>query len=192
MLYNENDAKTAAWLREYPNLIILHTFSKVYGLAGLRIGYGIADPQVIQAFDKVRQPFNVDSLAQVAAVMSLRHPERMQERRTRIDTERTRIAARLDQLGIAYHPSQANFLLVDVTGLGIPGPEVGQALLERGILTRSGYAMDCPGWIRVTIGEVEEGDQFLAAMEELRSAETVMPAPHTVDGLTAEALSPES
>ena len=183
---------TAAWLADYPNLVILHTFSKIYGLAGLRIGYGIADPQVIQALDKVRQPFNVDSLAQVAAVESLRQPERMNERRGRVAAERARLAARLTQMGISHHPSEANFLLVDVTGLAIPGPEAAQALLERGILTRSGYAMDCPGWIRVTIGEVEEGDQFLAAMAELCHGRKEELEPHVVNGLTAEALSPES
>lgn len=183
---------SAAWVPEFPNLVILHTFSKVYGLAGLRIGYGVADPQVVRALDKLRQPFNVHSLAQVAAMTSLQLPERLEERRRRIAAERSRVAAGLRGMGINYHPSQANFLLVDVTGLGIPGPEVAQALLERGVLTRSGYAMDCPGWIRVTMGEVEEGDQFLAAMAELQSAPTVAQAPHTVDGLSAEALSPGS
>ncbi|MBN1632115.1 MAG: histidinol-phosphate transaminase [Thermoleophilia bacterium] len=184
--------ESAAWLKDHPNLVILHTFSKVYGLAGLRVGYGIAHPDVVQALDKIRQPFNVDSLAQVAAVTSLRLPERMEERRRRIAEERDRVAARLGQMGIGYHPSEANFLLVDVTGLGIPGPEAAQALLERGVLTRSGYAMDCPGWIRVTIGEVEEGDQFLSAIAELRTAEGGAQPPHAVDGLSAEALSPES
>jgi len=184
--------ESAAWLKDHPNLVILHTFSKVYGLAGLRVGYGIAHPDVVQALDKIRQPFNVDSLAQVAAVTSLRLPDRMEERRRRIAEERDRVAARLDDMGIGYHPSEANFLLVDVTGLGIPGPEVAQALLERGVLTRSGYAMDCPGWIRVTIGEVEEGDQFLSAIAELRTAGGGVQSPHAVDGLSAEALSPES
>jgi len=184
--------ESAAWLKDHPNLVILHTFSKVYGLAGLRVGYGIAHPDVVQALDKIRQPFNVDSLAQVAAVTSLRLPDRMEERRRRIAEERDRVAARLHDMGIGYHPSEANFLLVDVTGLGIPGPEVAQALLERGVLTRSGYAMDCPGWIRVTIGEVEEGDQFLSAIAELRTAGGGVQSPHAVDGLSAEALSPES
>ena len=73
---------SVAWLAEFPNLVILRTFSKIFGLAGLRVGYGIADPQVVQALDKVRQPFNVDSLAQVAAVESLRLPERIEERQT--------------------------------------------------------------------------------------------------------------
>jgi len=183
---------TAGWLAEHPNLVVLHTFSKIFGLAGLRIGYGMAHPQIVQALDKVRQPFNVDSLAQVAAVESLRHPERLQERRAWIAAEKDRLATSLTALGIACHPSQANFLLVDVTRLGIPGPEVAQALLERGILTRSGYAMDCPGWIRVTIGEVAEGDLFLGAMAELCEAGPGGAATHVVNGLTAEALSPES
>ncbi len=183
---------TSSWLPDHPNLVVLHTFSKIFGLAGLRVGYGLGHPAVIQALDKVRQPFNVDSLAQVAAVESLRHPERLRERQLRVAAERDRLAASLGSLGVRCHPSQANFLLVDVTGLSIPGPEVAQALLERGILTRSGYAMDCPGWIRVTMGEVEENDFFLSAMAELRDTGVRAPSPHVVGGLTAEALSPES
>ena len=72
---------------------------------------------------------------------------------------------------MAYHPSEANFILFDVTRLGIPGTEVAQALLERGVLTRSGYAMECPGWIRVTIGEAGENDMFLEALDELRGSQ---------------------
>jgi histidinol-phosphate aminotransferase len=113
---------SAAWLADYPNLVILHTFSKIYGLAGLRIGYGLAHSQVVQALDKVRQPFNVDSLAQVAALESLRRPQRMSERAVLIAAERSRVAARLGDMGIAHHPSEANFLLVDVTSLPYPVP----------------------------------------------------------------------
>jgi histidinol-phosphate aminotransferase len=184
--------ESTLWLADHPNLVILRTFSKIYGLAGLRIGYGMADPQVVEALDKIRQPFNVDLLAQVAAVTSLRLPDRVEQRRYKVAAERTRIGLRLQEMGIAFHPSEANFLLVDVTQLGIPGPEAAQALLERGILTRSGYAMDCPGWIRVTIGEAEEGDQFLAALDELRQTKTEAVTPHLVNGLSAESLSPES
>ncbi len=183
---------SAAWLADHPNLVILHTFSKIYGLAGLRLGYGLADPRIVQALDKVRQPFNVDSLAEVAGAESLRRPERMRARHTRVATERQRLAARLAEMDIICHPSEANFLLVDVTKLGLPGHEVPQALLERGVLTRSGYAMDCAGWIRVTVGEVDDGDLFLAAMAELQQRREHEPAPRVVDGLTAEALSPES
>jgi histidinol-phosphate aminotransferase len=187
----DRQVDSVAWLGEFPNLIILRTFSKIFGLAGLRVGYGIADPQVVRALDKVRQPFNVDSLAQVAAATSLRLPERIAERQRMVAGERTRIEERLRALGVVYHPSEGNFILFDVTRLGIPGPEVAQALLEKGVLTRSGYAMECPGWIRVTIGEAGENDMFLEALAELRGSHET-PPPHTEDDLSAEALSPES
>jgi histidinol-phosphate aminotransferase len=182
---------SVGWLDEFPNLVILRTFSKIFGLAGLRVGYGIADPEVVQALDKVRQPFNVDSLAQVAASASVRLPARVEERRQMVAAERGRIEKRLDDLGVAYHPSEANFILFDVTRLGIEGPEVAQALLEKGVLTRSGYAMECPGWIRVTIGEAEENDMFLEVLAELRGLQAT-PARHDMDDFSAEALSPES
>jgi histidinol-phosphate aminotransferase len=184
--------ETARWVEALPNLVVLRTFSKIYGLAGLRIGYAIADPSLIRALDKIRQPFNVDSLAQVAATESLRHPERVEGRREVISSERQRLTTLLDELGIQCHAGEANFLLVDVTGLGVPGPEVGQALLTRGILTRSGYAMGCPGWIRVTIGEAEEGDRFVSAMRELRAGKAHLDAQVMDAALDAGSLSPES
>ena len=169
---------SVGWLGEHPNLVILHTFSKIYGLAGLRMGYGIADPQVVAGPGQdppalQRRLTGADRRPHSAAAC------RAASRRGGVGSpKRGRVwRARLDEMGIAYHPSEANFLLVDVTKLGIPGPEVAQALLERGVLTRSGYAMDCPGWIRVTIGEVEEGDQFLSAMAEVALREGA-PEPH--------------
>jgi histidinol-phosphate aminotransferase len=184
--------ETARWVDRFPNLVVLRTFSKIYGLAGLRIGYAIANPEVIGALDKVRQPFNVDSLAQVAAVESLRHPDRVAERRDAIAGERQRLTSLLQGLDIKCHPGQANFLLVDVTALGMPGPEVGQSLLAKGILTRSGYAMGCPGWIRVTIGQVQEGDLFVAAMKELREGKARTDTQVTDAAVDAASLSPES
>jgi histidinol-phosphate aminotransferase len=183
---------TAGWVNDFPNLVILHTFSKIYGLAGLRIGYAIADTALIEELDKIRQPFNVDSLAQAAAMESLRHPQRVAERSETIDRERRRLEALLAHLGIRCHPGEANFLLVDVTAMGIPGPEVGQALLAKGILTRSGYAMDCAGWIRVTIGEAAEGDLFVSAMKELRDSKAHHGAKSEDSALDARSLSPES
>jgi histidinol-phosphate aminotransferase len=94
-------------------------------------------------------------------------------------------------MGVPYHPSEANFLWIDITHLGIPGPEVPQTLLEMGLMTRSGYAMGCPGWIRVTIGEAEDNDLFLEAINELRHPQR-QPVEHVGGGADAEALSPES
>ena len=149
------------WLQEHENLIVLRTFSKIYGLAGLRVGYGIGNRVLIEALDKVRQPFNVTTLAQVAAMESLRHPNRLRARRDEIARERQRLGVALERLGIRFIPSHANFVLLNVEGLPVPGKEVPQALLERGVMTRSGYAMGCPGWLRVTIGTEEENDLFL-------------------------------
>ncbi len=183
---------SAAWVADHPNLVVLRTFSKIYGLAGLRVGYGIAHPDVVQALDKLRQPFNVDSLAQIAAAEALRHPELMDQRRELVAGERDRMARGLVEMDVGFRPSEANFLLVDVTALSIPGPEVAQVLLENGVMTRSGYAMECPGWIRVTIGEADENDLFLSVMRKVREAPRVQVGPHVVNGLSAEALSPES
>jgi len=149
------------WLREHENLMVLRTFSKIYGLAGLRVGYGIANRALIEALDKVRQPFNVTTLAQVAATESLRHADRLRTRRDETARERLRVEAALRRLGIGFIPSHANFLLLDVEGLPVPAKEVPQALLERGVMTRSGYAMGCPGRLRVTIGTEGENDLFL-------------------------------
>ena len=183
---------SAAWVADHPNLVVLRTFSKIYGLAGLRLGYGVAHPEVVRALDKLRQPFNVDSLAQIAATEALRHPKLLQERRELLRGERDRMARGLEHMGIGFKPSEANFLLVDVTALSTPGPEVAQVLLENGVMTRSGYAMECPGWIRVTIGEAEENNLFLSLMRRLRETPAAQVAPHVVNGLSAEALSPES
>ena len=158
---------TTAWVHEFSNLVVLRTFSKIYGLAGLRVGYGIAHPAVVEAIDKLRQPYNVSSLAQVAATESLRHPKQLEARRKYIAEERARMAAVLTQQGRPYVPSQANFLFVNIEGLAVPGEEVPRRLLARGVMTRSGYFMGCPGWMRVTIGTVAENDRFLETLASL-------------------------
>jgi histidinol-phosphate aminotransferase len=161
-------AATEGWLAEFENLVILRTFSKIYGLAGLRVGYGLASRPVAEALDKVRQPFNVNSVAQAAALEAFSHPDKVQARREHVARERDRLYQAFDRLGVPYvGGSQANFVLVRIEGLSVPGPEVPQALLERGVVTRSGYSFGCPGWIRVTIGSVEEDDLFLHHLSQL-------------------------
>jgi histidinol-phosphate aminotransferase len=162
---------TIPWLDLYENLVILRTFSKIYGLAGMRVGYGACHLRVVEAIDKLRQPYNVTSLAQVGATESLRFPERVRGRREDTARERARLVAELTSLGVPTVPSEANFVLVGVEGLAIPGHEVPQALLERGIVTRSGWGIGCPGWIRTTIGTSEENTLFLEALREIGTKE---------------------
>ncbi|NLE74803.1 MAG: histidinol-phosphate transaminase [Actinobacteria bacterium] len=158
---------TTSWVVEFPNLVVLRTFSKIYGLAGLRVGYGVANADIVQAIDRLRQPYNVSALAQVAATEALRHPGQVAARRDHVARERERMATALERMGREYVPSQANFLFLNVEGLPMPGEEVPRLLLARGVMTRSGYFMDCPGWVRVSIGTVAENDRFLAALAAL-------------------------
>ncbi len=154
-------------LDDHENVIVLRTFSKIYGLCGLRVGYGLCARPVKQALDKVRQPFNVNLVAQVAAVEALRHEDQMLARREQTIAQREAMAADLEALGRPVVPSQANFMLVGTEGLSLPQADVWGALLERGVIVRDGNALGCPGWIRVSVGTREEIDFFLAHLRTL-------------------------
>jgi histidinol-phosphate aminotransferase len=157
---------TVRWTDEYENLVVLRTFSKIYGLAGLRVGYGVFHPSLTQALDKLRQPYNVNSLAQAAACEALRHPQHVAARQAHVWAERARIVKELSEIGVRTVPTEANFLLVNVEDLCVPAKEMPQSLLERGLLVRSGWGIGCPGWMRVTVGTRAENDIFLATMRE--------------------------
>ena len=149
--------------RHRPNLLLLRTFSKAHGLCGLRVGYGMGSPAWIQALDRVRQPFNSSTIAQAAALESLRHPAAMDRRIQETIGERARVAAALRAMGVRFTPSQANFILV------APDADDGihERLLAAGIIVRDGAALGCPGTLRVSMGTPVENDAFLAALAEL-------------------------
>ena len=161
----------------HDNVIVLRTFSKIYGLCGLRVGYGLCAPGVKQALDKVRQPFNANRLAQVAAVEALRHQDQVQARREQTAALRSGMAAALAARGRATVPSQANFMLVDARGLRVPQEEVFESLLRLGVIVRDGNALGLPGWLRVSVGTEDEIGFFL---DKLASLETA--APGTAEG----------
>ena len=153
--------------KAHDNVVVLRTFSKIYGLCGLRTGYGICAPEVKQAVDKVRQPFNVNLLGQLAAIEALKHPDQVAERRETNARLGDLLVERLAQRGRATVPSQANFMLVDITGLRVPQDEVCGALLSMGAIVRDGNALGCPGWARVTVGTEEEIEFFLDKLARL-------------------------
>jgi histidinol-phosphate aminotransferase len=143
-------------------LVALRTFSKIYGLAGLRIGYGVGPAEVIAALERIRQPFNVNSLAQTAALAALDDEEHV-ERSRRTNREGMRYLEReFERLGLAYVPSQANFILVRVGD----GTAVYEKLLRQGVIVRpmAGYAF--PEHVRVTVGTAEENRRFVDALEK--------------------------
>lgn len=153
--------------QDHDNVVVLRTFSKIYGLCGLRTGFGLCSPEVKQAVDKVRQPFNVNLLGQLAAVEALRHPDQVALRRETNARLRDHLVARLAERGRATVPTQTNFMLVDIDDLGRPQDEVCGALLAMGAIVRDGNALGCPGWARVTVGTEEEIEFFLDKLATL-------------------------
>jgi histidinol-phosphate aminotransferase len=149
-------------VRRYPAVIALRTFSKVAGLAGLRIGYAIARPESIDVLNRVRAPYNVNRLGQVAAVAALQDPEHLERTRAVIVTERPRLRAALEERGAPSPRSQANFLLVKA---GTRAGAVRTALFEAGILVRDGAGIGFPGHLRISIGTREQNDRLLAAWD---------------------------
>jgi len=141
-------------------LITLRTFSKIYGLAGLRIGYGVAPAEVVEVLNRIRQPFNVNSLAQVAALAALDDVAHVERTRTNNREGLALLRASCERLGVAYVPSWANFLLVDVG----EGSRVYEALLRRGVITRPMEVYGLPRHLRVTVGTPAENQRFVDSL----------------------------
>ncbi|QJC51880.1 histidinol-phosphate transaminase [Paenibacillus albicereus] len=156
-------------LDRYPNLVSLRTFSKIYGLAALRIGYGIAHPDVIHAINLVREPFNTARVSQAAAKAALSDQAFVDSCRENNLLQRDYLQGEFDRLGLAYFPTQANFILVDV---GMPSREAFDRLLRRGFITRAGWSK-YPNRLRVSIGTAEDNIKFVAALEEVLKEATV-------------------
>lgn len=156
--------QTVPMLAQYPNMIILRTFSKIYGLAALRVGYGIASEELVAKLEHVREPFNTSTLGQVAARAALQDQEFVASCRERNREGMKQLTDRFDQWGLHYYPSQANFVLVD---LKLDSDEVFAKLLSRGIIVRSGNALGHPGFQRITIGTKEQNEKILQALEEI-------------------------
>lgn len=152
------------WLARYPNLIVTRTFSKAHGLAGLRIGYGVSSAGIADLLNRVRQPFNVNSLALAAAHASLEDDEHLQ-RSTGINRSGlVQLRAGFDAMGIEYIPSVANFLCFAVPG---DAGDVYTALLHEGIIVRPVASYGLPRHLRVTVGLEDENTRFLEALKKI-------------------------
>ncbi len=149
------------WLDRFPNLIITRTFSKAYGLAGLRVGYAVSHPQVADLLNRVRQPFNVNSLALVAATAALGDLEHLERSRTlnRAGMQQLQDACR--QWGLSWLPSVGNFLCVDV---GRSGREMFLELLKRGVIVRPVDNYGLPHFLRISIGSQAENARLIEAL----------------------------
>ncbi len=157
----EQCAPSAAWTREHPNLVVSRTFSKAYGLAALRVGYGIMDAKVAEMLNRVRQPFNVNALAQAAALAALGDPDYVSESRALNTQGRATLEEGFRKLGLVFLRSHANFVLVRVGD----APRAYQRLLKQGVIVRPVANYGLPEWLRVTVGVGPENRRFLDALE---------------------------
>jgi histidinol-phosphate aminotransferase len=154
--------QTIPLLAEHPNLVILRTFSKIYGLAALRIGYGIMHPSLIRELIKVKEPFNTSRLAQAAAIASLDDRAFIEFCQRKNEEGRQYLKNELEKMDLSFFPSQGNFLMIKV---GRSGDEISQSLLRQGIIVRSGVLLGYPKTIRVSIGTEEENTAFITALQ---------------------------
>jgi histidinol-phosphate aminotransferase len=153
---------SSRWLARYPHLIVTRTFSKAYGLAGLRVGYALSHPEVADLLNRVREPFNVNHVAQAAACAALEDHAHLRDS-VALNAEGMRtLRAGVQALGFGFIPSAGNFLCVDV---GRDAGAVYQALLREGVIVRPVANYGLPNHLRVTIGLPEENRRFLAALE---------------------------
>ena len=161
--YVDNPPDTLRFVRERQNVIVLRTFSKIQGLASLRIGYGMGHPELIQVLQKTRQPFNVNGLAQTAAVAGLRDAEHQLTTKRITDEGRAYLQSEFDALKLEYVPSAANFVLVKVGD----GPSVFRELLKRRIIVRALKGYDMAEWIRISVGTMEQNRKCIGALNEV-------------------------
>ena len=151
-----------AWVRRRPATIVLRTFSKIYGLAGLRVGYGITDPELADYLERTRHPFSLNAMAQAAAVAALDDEPHVARSRDLNARGMAYLGRELGTLGLEVTPSDANFLLVRV-GAGVDEP-----LLREGVIVRSMAGFGLPEHVRVTVGLPEENERLVKALRRLR------------------------
>lgn len=156
--------QTLPYVEEGRNVIITRTFSKIYGLAGLRIGYGIAKPETIEMMNRVRQPFNCNLIAQAAGRAALNDADHVRRSLELNAVGKVYLYERLARFGLEYVETEGNFILVE---LGRSGQEVTDALMRKGVIVRPMAAYGFSDAVRVTIGKSDENKRFIAALQEV-------------------------
>lgn len=152
------------WLDRFPNLVVTRTFSKAYGLAGLRVGYAVSHPQIADLLNRVRQPFNVNSLALVAATAALNDIDHLQRSQAVNRAGMAQLQAACRQWGLNWLPSAGNFLCVEI---GRSGREIFMELLKRGVITRPVDNYGLPHYLRISIGTEAENARWIEAMHDV-------------------------
>lgn len=164
---NEADKSEAiGWLAQYPNLIVSRTFSKAYGLAGLRVGFGLMQAEVADIMNRVRQPFNVNSIAQAAAIASLADDDFVARSYAANQAGMAQLTQGLRKLGLEYIPAYGNFVSFKVKN----ATQVNQQLLQNGVIVRPVANYEMPDYLRVSVGLFSENAKFLQVLEKILEA----------------------
>ena len=161
----DNPPNVLKFVRDGRNVVIMRTFSKIQGLAGLRIGYGLASKEIAEVLQKTRQPFNANSIAQAGALAGIYDDEYMRETRELTHEGREFLQSTFLSMGLEFVPSAANFVLVRVGD----GDKVVEALLRRGLIVRAMRSYKLPEWIRVSVGTMDQNRRFVAELQHLNS-----------------------
>ncbi|MDH3688864.1 MAG: histidinol-phosphate transaminase [Gammaproteobacteria bacterium] len=149
------------WVEHFPNLVVTRTFSKAYGLAGLRVGWGVSSSEIADLMNRVRQPFNVSSAAQTAALAALQDEDHIEKSVTLNAAQMARLQQALPAMGLSVIPSVGNFVCVDV---GRSAAQVYEALLHEGVIVRPVDNYGLPNHLRITVGLLEENDRLISAL----------------------------
>jgi histidinol-phosphate aminotransferase len=174
----------AGLVARHPNLIVTRTMSKAFGLAALRLGYGIASPVLVDALLRLRIPFSISLIALRAGLAAMDHPEELEERRTFISTERERVMAALRAMpGLRPFPSEGNFILIDVSGTGRTSGELVEFAKRENMLLRAMTAHRLKdAFVRVTIGMTDQNDRFIDVFKRAIAGGPQVPAPPDTGG----------
>ncbi|MBM7569831.1 histidinol-phosphate transaminase [Aquibacillus albus] len=151
-------------LEEYPNLVVLRTFSKAYGLASLRVGYGVASKDIVTLLNIARGPFNTTAISQHSALVALKDEAFLSDTKRKNTKNKHAFMEFLDSIGLSYYDSEANFLFVK---LPVTGDEMFQYLLTKGFIVRSGEALGHPYGVRITIGNAEDMEELQQYVNEM-------------------------
>jgi histidinol-phosphate aminotransferase len=162
----EDQFESAKWVQKYPNLLVSRTFSKAYGLAGLRVGFAIAQPALTDLMNRIRQPFNVNSLAQAAAIAALNDTAFLEQGAKNNAAGYSQFVEAFTELGLEFVPSYGNFVLVKVGDDAGAGARVNLALLKQGVIVRPVGNYGLPQWLRISIGLPQENAVFIAALKK--------------------------
>jgi histidinol-phosphate aminotransferase len=161
--YLDNPPDSLRFVRQEHNVVVLRTFSKIHGLAGARVGYGVGRPELVRLLQKTREPFNINSLAQAGAIAGLAD-EAHQAAAKRLTSEgRTFLENEFSALGLTFVPSVANFVLLRVGD----GKQVFEALLHHGVIVRALTGYNFPEWVRISVGTPEQNRRCIAALREV-------------------------